>query len=263
MAGRPGVGVLSPEGKEGSSPAAAGKRIAVATPKGDEPDLEDMMILDLPRPPPSHRRSLEDHTMTWDFWIDRGGTFTDIVGRDPDGRAACPQAPVGKPGRLSRCGVPGHPRSPRARRRGADPAGPRRRRQDGHDRRHQRASRAQGRAHRADHHARVPRCARHRNAGASEDLRQAHRQARAALRAPSSRPTSGFWPTARSKCRSRRHRSPRSFRSLAAEGFRSLAIVFLHAWRFPAHEARAAAIAREMGFRPGLGQPRGEPALSS
>ena len=21
----------------------------------------------------------------WDFWIDRGGTFTDIVGRDPDG----------------------------------------------------------------------------------------------------------------------------------------------------------------------------------
>jgi 5-oxoprolinase (ATP-hydrolysing) len=23
---------------------------------------------------------------TWDFWIDRGGTFTDIVGRDPEGR---------------------------------------------------------------------------------------------------------------------------------------------------------------------------------
>ena len=21
----------------------------------------------------------------WDFWIDRGGTFTDVVGRDPDG----------------------------------------------------------------------------------------------------------------------------------------------------------------------------------
>eukprot|EP01036_Dinobryon_divergens_P046939 gene46938-biopygen38017 len=25
-------------------------------------------------------------TTRWDFWIDRGGTFTDIVGRDPDGR---------------------------------------------------------------------------------------------------------------------------------------------------------------------------------
>ena len=24
-------------------------------------------------------------TARWDFWIDRGGTFTDIVGRRPDG----------------------------------------------------------------------------------------------------------------------------------------------------------------------------------
>ncbi|MDP3895136.1 MAG: hydantoinase/oxoprolinase N-terminal domain-containing protein, partial [Mesorhizobium sp.] len=23
---------------------------------------------------------------TWDFWIDRGGTFTDIIGRDPAGK---------------------------------------------------------------------------------------------------------------------------------------------------------------------------------
>ena len=23
---------------------------------------------------------------TWDFWIDRGGTFTDVIGRDPQGR---------------------------------------------------------------------------------------------------------------------------------------------------------------------------------
>ncbi|MGB7256927.1 MAG: hydantoinase/oxoprolinase N-terminal domain-containing protein, partial [Pseudolabrys sp.] len=22
----------------------------------------------------------------WDFWIDRGGTFTDVVGRQPDGK---------------------------------------------------------------------------------------------------------------------------------------------------------------------------------
>ncbi|WP_366015190.1 hydantoinase/oxoprolinase N-terminal domain-containing protein, partial [Mesorhizobium sp.] len=21
----------------------------------------------------------------WDFWIDRGGTFTDVIGRDPQG----------------------------------------------------------------------------------------------------------------------------------------------------------------------------------
>jgi 5-oxoprolinase (ATP-hydrolysing) len=22
----------------------------------------------------------------WDFWIDRGGTFTDVIGRDPKGQ---------------------------------------------------------------------------------------------------------------------------------------------------------------------------------
>jgi 5-oxoprolinase (ATP-hydrolysing) len=36
--------------------------------------------------------------------------------------------------------------------------------------------------------------------------------------------------------------------ALHASGFRSLAIVFMQAWKFPAHEARVAAIAREMGF---------------
>ena len=28
----------------------------------------------------------QKHSQVWDFWIDRGGTFTDIVGRRPDGR---------------------------------------------------------------------------------------------------------------------------------------------------------------------------------
>src|SRR5436190_18931305 len=27
----------------------------------------------------------QKHSQAWDFWIDRGGTFTDIVGRRPDG----------------------------------------------------------------------------------------------------------------------------------------------------------------------------------
>jgi 5-oxoprolinase (ATP-hydrolysing) len=36
--------------------------------------------------------------------------------------------------------------------------------------------------------------------------------------------------------------------ALKAKGFKALAIVFMHAWRYPAHEKRAAAIARSMGF---------------
>jgi 5-oxoprolinase (ATP-hydrolysing) len=36
---------------------------------------------------------------------------------------------------------------------------------------------------------------------------------------------------------------------LQAAGFQSLAIVLMHAWRYPAHEQRVAALARGMGFR--------------
>ena len=40
----------------------------------------------------------------------------------------------------------------------------------------------------------------------------------------------------------------RTLEALLADGFRSLAIVFMHAWKYPAHEAQAAALARRMGF---------------
>ena len=46
----------------------------------------------------------------WQFWIDRGGTFTDVVGRAPDGVDPHPQAAVGEPGAVPRRGDPGHPR---------------------------------------------------------------------------------------------------------------------------------------------------------
>ncbi len=50
---------------------------------------------------------------TWDFWIDRGGTFTDIIGRDPDGALHARKLLVGEPGGLSRRGDPGHSRPAR------------------------------------------------------------------------------------------------------------------------------------------------------
>ncbi len=40
----------------------------------------------------------------------------------------------------------------------------------------------------------------------------------------------------------------RVLESLAAENYRSLAIVFMHAWKYPAHEALVARLARELGF---------------
>ena len=40
----------------------------------------------------------------------------------------------------------------------------------------------------------------------------------------------------------------RILEALQADGYRSLAIVFMHAWKYPAHEALVATIARDMGF---------------
>src|SRR6516164_849654 len=31
-------------------------------------------------------RRMPSTDQSWDFWIDRGGTFTDVIGRAPDGR---------------------------------------------------------------------------------------------------------------------------------------------------------------------------------
>src|SRR5690242_20902143 len=33
----------------------------------------------------SMAESAAEHRAAWEFWIDRGGTFTDVIGRKPDG----------------------------------------------------------------------------------------------------------------------------------------------------------------------------------
>ena len=45
----------------------------------------------------------------WQFWIDRGGTFTDVVGRRPDGTLVDAQAAVGEPRAVPRRGGRRHP----------------------------------------------------------------------------------------------------------------------------------------------------------
>jgi 5-oxoprolinase (ATP-hydrolysing) len=42
----------------------------------------------------------------WEFWIDRGGTFTDIIGRRPD-RELVTLKLLGKPGRYEDAAVAG------------------------------------------------------------------------------------------------------------------------------------------------------------
>ena len=42
-----------------------------------------------------------------------------------------------------------------------------------------------------------------------------------------------------------------------SDGIDAVAIVFMHAWKYPEHEKAVADVCREIGFAPGLGQPRG------
>ena len=149
------------------------------------------------------------------------------------------QAAVRKSRALRRRGAPGHPRRPGPRRpaRRSRPSG--RRGQDGHDRRHQRAARAQGRAHGP---GRSPRASATRCASAIRTGR-ASSPARSACPSCStsawSRSTSGSTPRARCCSRSI-WRAPRAgLRAAYDAGIRSVAIVFMHGYRHPAHERRS------------------------
>ena len=137
----------------------------------------------------------------WHFWIDRGGTFTDIVARDtrrPDPRA---QAAVGEPRRLRRRGARGHPAVPRrasgapipAERIGAVKMGT------------TVATNAllerKGEPDAAGHHARAGGPAGDRHAGAARHFRQADRQAGDAVQPRGRGATSACAPTAPSSGR--------------------------------------------------------------
>ena len=60
--------------------------------------------------------------------------------------------------------------------------------------------------------------------------------------------TSACAPTARSSARPILPRCARDLEAAKADGIAAVAIVFMHAYRFPEHERQVAALAREMGF---------------
>ena len=120
---------------------------------------------------------------TWDFWIDRGGTFTDVIGRRPDGTLVAHKLLSENPEAYRDAAVQGIRDLLGLTAGRGDSAGRDRRGEDGHDGRDQCAARAQGRAHAAAHHQGFPRRAQDRLPGAAENLRAPHHQARDAVRA--------------------------------------------------------------------------------
>ena len=182
-----GAGALITEGKEFPDNSVILGAPAKAVRETDDAGARD----DRARPPSLCQalealcRGAEAHRMSssgkWQFFIDRGGTFTDIVARAPDGRLLTRKLLSENPEATR---MPRWPASPicSASRAGArSPSQADRKRQDGHHRRHQRAARAQGRSRAAHRQPRISRRARDRLPGAAQDFRPADREAVDAL----------------------------------------------------------------------------------
>ena len=200
---------------------------------------------------------MPDQAGTWDFWIDRGGTFTDVVGRRPDGTLVPHKLLSENPEAYRDAAVQGIRDLLGIEPGERDPGRPHRRGEDGHHGRDQCPAGTQGRADAAARHQGFPRRA----------CASATRRGRRSLPATSSSPrcsmsawsrsTNGCAPTARWSGSPTSPPCGRSLRRTLADGITAVAIVFMHAYRHPEHERRVAALAREMGFAAGFGEPRG------
>ena len=186
----------------------------------------------------------------WQFWIDRGGTFTDIVARAPGRRARHAQAAVGEPGALPRRRGRRASATCSASRAGEPmPAARDRRGEDGHDGRHQRAARAQGRAHAAGHHPRLraTRCASATRTGRDIFARQIELPELLYERVVEVDERVGADGEVVRRSTSRRR--ARDLAAARADGHRARSpSCCMHGYRFPRTSRQLAALARELGF---------------
>ena len=193
----------------------------------------------------------------WDFWIDRGGTFTDVIGRRPDGTLVAHKLLSENPEAYRDAAVQGirdllglaagEPIPPG--RIGAVKMGTTVATNALLERKGERTLLLITKGFRDALHDRLP--------GAAEDLRHATSSSRRCCTSAWSRSTSACAPTARSSGRPTSPRcAPRSTRA-RADGIKAVAIVFMHAYRYPAHEQRGGRARARARLRAGVGEPRG------
>ena len=84
--------------------------------------------------------------------------------------------------------------------------------------------------------------------GAAEDLCASTSSSPTCSTSAWSRSTSACAPTARSSARPISPRCAPQLERAQADGIKAVAIVFMHAYRYPEHERQVAALAREIGF---------------
>ena len=197
----------------------------------------------------------------WQFWIDRGGTFTDVVGRAPDGSIRIHKLLSENPEQYRDAAIQGI------------------RDLLGLDRGRARCPTRRSRRSRWARRSPPTRCSSAR--ARPPCWRSPAASATPCASATSTGPTSS---PATSSCRSssttrvieieerlradgtverpldrERARVPTCERAFAA-GYRAVAIVLMHGYRYHAHELAVAEIARASRLHPGLGEPRGQPA---
>ena len=188
-----------------------------------------------------------ERASAWQFWIDRGGTFTDVVARTPDGAIRC----------TSSCRtIPSSTRTRRSRGSGSCCAW----------RRTSRSRRARSTRSRWAPRSPPTPCS---SAAASRPRSRsppasAMRSGSATSTAPTSSPgasccrrcctptwwrsTSACAPTARSSVRSISRKARARSGGEPGAWRRALAIVLMHGYRHHAHELALAELARELGF---------------
>ena len=182
----------------------------------------------------------------WQFWIDRGGTFTDVVARRPDGGLVTHKLLSDNPEHYRDAAIQGIREvlgiAP------GEPVRGGRRGQDGDDGRHQRAPRAQGRPYPPRRQPGVPGRAPDRVPDAASPLRPSHRASRDALRAGGRGRCAGGGRRRGDCAPGPRAGGGRSFGPPSRTGSGSVAIVLMHGYRYPDHELALARLAREIGF---------------
>jgi len=185
--------------------------------------------------------------MVWDFWIDRGGTFTDIVGRSPDGTLHAKKVLSENPGAYKDAAVHGIRELLGLKADEAIPAG-----SIGDVRMGTTVATNALLERKGERTALVV------TKGFRDALRIGY-QARSdifakAVKKPEELYSTVVEITERVHADGTIEMAPdalelrTAFSDLKHQGYDSIAIVFMHAWRFPEHEQLAARIAREIGF---------------
>ena len=185
---------------------------------------------------------------SWQFWIDRGGTFTDVVARAPDGQIVTKKLLSQNPERYRDAavqgirevlGVPAGAPIPAERidavKMGTTVAT------------NALLERKGDRVVLVDHQG-LRRRAAHRLPEPAEAVRAPHRAAGDAVRAGGRDRRAGRCGRPRADAARSKRRLRTALEDAFDAGIRSVAIVFMHGYRFTEHERRLAEIAHDIGF---------------